>query len=122
MLRLNQLARRFIITKSQMQLAVQDPSILVIDVRTQGEVGNGHIEAKNWTHVPIHEIATALSPSMDPDDFDQAYDCKKPETDQKIVFYCKAGIRSGQAIKLAQQFGYNDVDHYAGGYDEWIQN
>lgn len=36
-----------------------------------------------------------------------------------MVFYCKAGVRSSAAAKLAEQSGYEKIAEYRGSWLEW---
>lgn len=35
------------------------------------------------------------------------------------MFYCKAGVRSAAAVKLAGQVGYQKVGEYKGSWLDW---
>lgn len=77
----------------------------MIDVRTPEEwVGElGHIE--NSELVPL---GTELM------DF-----FKNLEADQKIIFVCRSGARSGQATLLAEELGFGQCYNLVGGMLRW---
>jgi rhodanese-related sulfurtransferase len=42
--------------------------------------------------------------------------------DKTYVFYCKGGLRSLYAAKLAYEMGISSVKNLAGGFDAWLKN
>jgi len=69
----------------------------VIDVRTPGEYLDGHYPGA--INIPLNELTERL------DEF------KKMQ--QPIVAYCRSGARSGMAVSVLKQNGFNEV--YNGG-------
>jgi rhodanese-related sulfurtransferase len=67
---------------------------LLLDVRTPGEYGMGHIEgAKN---IPVDELGRRI-----------------PEVgakDRPVVVYCRSGARSARAVAMLKQAGYARVE------------
>lgn len=59
---------------------------------------------------------------LPPDEFEDRFGFTKPPTTNKIIFYCKAGVRSSSAAQLALQHGYTNVGEYKGSYDDWVKN
>lgn len=45
-------------------------------------------------------------PSRVPGDFTRIYGFHKPDKQQPIIFYCRAGVRAGTAVDLAKRAGY----------------
>lgn len=82
---------------------LREGSILLVDVREPHEFAAGHIPGA---------IAMPLS-GFDPS--------RLPEAgDKRIVFSCAAGVRSVQALMLAQQAGLRLDAHYRGGFKDWL--
>jgi rhodanese-related sulfurtransferase len=79
-----------------------DGSMLVIDVREPHEYERGHIPGS---------VSLALS-QFDPGLIPQ-------DTGKRIVFSCAAGVRSMNALAIAQSAGLALVEHYRGGFNEW---
>lgn len=53
----------------------------------------------------VGEVESALN--MSPEDFHQKYGARKPsKKDSNIVFHCRAGVRSLEAMETAHQLGY----------------
>lgn len=69
----------------------------VVDVRTPGEYLDGHYPGA--VNIPLNELTERL---------DEFNDMQKP-----IVAYCRSGARSGTAVSILKQNGFNEV--YNGG-------
>ncbi|MDO6686756.1 MULTISPECIES: rhodanese-like domain-containing protein [unclassified Agarivorans] len=77
---------------------------LLIDVRTEGEFSQGHIEqAYNIPHTAIAEQIASVT----------------KDKNQPIVVYCRSGNRSGYALQVLQAMGYQQVVN-GGGLDEML--
>jgi thioredoxin len=81
----------------------ETPGAILLDVRTTGEFGGGHLpKAKN----------------MDFRSSDFANQIKTLPKDQPIFVYCLSGGRSAQAAELLKKEGYQ-VTELKGGYLKW---
>lgn len=88
------------ISGAEARKMVEDGAVLV-DVRSPGEFGSGHIEgAKN---IPVGEIGG------------RAGELPKDKT---IVVYCRSGARSGQARSVLASKGFENV-HNLGPMSAW---
>lgn len=60
------------------------------------------------------------------DEFETRFGFPKPDVqkDQKMVFYCKAGVRAQAAAQLAVQAGYDpeSLGVYFGSWLDWSKN
>ena len=54
------------------------------------------------------------------EDFEDRFGFDKPSMAKEVVFYCKAGVRSSAAAKLANQSGYKRVGEYRGSWLDWM--
>ena len=79
-----------------------DGSMLVVDVREPQEFAGGHIPAS--ISMPLSGFDPRALPVGE---------------GKRIVFSCAAGVRSMQAIALAQAAGLDLDEHYRGGFKEW---
>jgi phage shock protein E len=79
-----------------------DSKPLVIDVRTQAEWDEGHLEIA--THIPLDEISDRIGEVA-------------PNKDQKVYLHCRSGGRSGQAKDELEGLGYTSVEN-VGGLDD----
>ena len=79
-----------------------DSKPLVIDVRTQAEWDEGHLDIA--THIPLDQIIDRIGEVA-------------PDKDQKIYLHCRSGGRSGQAKVELEKLGYTSVEN-AGGLED----
>ncbi len=86
---------------------IENPDLIVLDVRTEGEVDAGTIDAPNVIWVTL-------------DDFTNLQDQWPADLDAPIVTYCKAGHRSTVAMSILMSYGYTNVQSLKGGYGGWV--
>jgi phage shock protein E len=67
---------------------------LVIDVRSRGEFGSGHLP--NAINIPLDEISSALPERVS-------------DRDQVLLLHCQSGMRSAVAAKTLKRMGYTKV-------------
>jgi rhodanese-related sulfurtransferase len=79
-----------------------DGSIVVVDVREPHEYAMGRIPGA--TLLPLSRFDPAEIP--------------RP-LGKRVVFSCATGMRSMQALAMAQAAGLDLVEHYRGGFKEW---
>lgn len=98
-------ARRRITEVSADQLASLDPSrIILIDVREGLELEQGKIPGAY--HIPRGVLEGSIH-------------MVSPPTDQPLVVYCSAGVRSALAASTLRTMGYSNACSLAGGFQEW---
>lgn len=86
------------------RLAWGDQSILVLDVRTPAEYGEGHVPgAINIPHTEIASRSGELAEARSRD----------------IVVYCRSGNRSAQALEALSDAGFKRLFHMQGDYLRW---
>ncbi|KAJ0000111.1 hypothetical protein NQD34_011953 [Periophthalmus magnuspinnatus] len=94
----------------------QDKAV-IIDVREPWELREyGSIPRS--INVPLGQINTALR--LDAEEFQEKYGGEMPQPTDNIVFTCLAGVRSLIALETATSLGYKSVQHYPGGWQEWV--
>ena len=86
------------------QMMETSKDIILIDVRTQGEVDNGIIG--NPLHIDISKP-----------DFKQKIEAL--DKSKEYIVYCAVGGRSGTAVKYMRQAGFDKSYNMMGGYKEW---
>jgi len=95
-------------TEELQALLAKDRNLVVIDVRTQMEIGivGGMVGApgtvmlpRGWLEFRIADVA--------------------PDKDQPIVVYCGTNQRSPLAADTLTRMGYTNVMNYPGGFFEW---
>lgn len=93
------------VTPTALTELVSSDAVDLIDVRDASEWEAGHIDGARL--VPLEQLRA------DPD----AALVRGPA----IVFICAKGIRSMQAAKLAERFGYERIYTLEGGTKEWVK-
>lgn len=103
--------------------------ITLIDVREPSEVAQGMIPAA--VNVPLSEFGSAFNPDSyaeNANDFERKFSFPRPSFDDPIVFYCRSGKRSQQALETARERGwwkYVSKTHlsarnYSGSWMDWV--
>jgi rhodanese-related sulfurtransferase len=91
------------IDPAEAKRTIDDKTARLIDVRTQEEFDEEHIEGA--TLVPLDHIETI-----------QAYD--SIHFDTTIIVYCRSGVRSAEAANALVAMGYTNV-YDLGGIIDW---
>lgn len=121
-----QLLRRFSspppasdVSYEQLKQLLAGRKAVVIDVREPWELREyGFIPGS--INVPLGQVNTALQ--LVPEEFKEKYGGEMPQQTDNVVFTCLAGVRSKMALETATSLGYKDVQHYAGGWQDWVKN
>ncbi len=88
-------------------LLVEEPELVLIDVRTAAEVEEkGFLAADNITYIAIEEFVDRRSEWP-------------ADKDAQIVIYCGSGHRSTIAMPILASYGYTEVYSLKGGYGAW---
>jgi len=82
--------------------ALQRPSSVLIDVRTEQEFAEGALPGA--TRIETEDLAERIA-------------AVAPDKDASVVLYCRSGRRASAAQNLLQELGYTQVFN-AGGYQE----
>lgn len=78
---------------------------LIIDVRTQDEFNDGHIE--NSLNFNIYDAVKFIE------------EISKLDKKASVHVYCKSGVRSLQACEIIKGMGFSKVFNLIGGITEW---
>ncbi len=92
------------INVNEAKALIDKGGVTVLDVRTQGEYGGGHL--KNA------KLADVTAPG-----FEQAI--AKLDKNKPVVVYCAVGGRSSRAADIMVQKGFKNVYNVSGGYNAW---
>ncbi|XP_071368839.1 thiosulfate sulfurtransferase/rhodanese-like domain-containing protein 3 [Centroberyx affinis] len=107
------------VSYEQLKQLLAGRKAVLIDVREPWELREyGFIPGS--INVPLAQVNAALQ--LDPEDFKEKYGGEMPQQMDNIVFSCLAGIRSKTALDAAASLGYKDVQHYPGGWKDWVKN
>ncbi|XP_068586181.1 thiosulfate sulfurtransferase/rhodanese-like domain-containing protein 3 [Cebidichthys violaceus] len=107
------------VSYEQMKQLLAGRKAVVVDVREPWELREyGFIPGS--INVPLGQVNTALQ--LGPEEFIEKYGGEMPQQTDNIVFTCLAGVRSKAALNTAASLGYKDVQHYPGGWQDWVKN
>lgn len=98
-----------VISTEELQREIADtPDLVLIDIRTPGEVAamGGAIAAGQNINIPRGWLEFRVAG-------------RAQSKDTPIVVYCGANIRSSLAAHTLQQMGYTNVRNYADGFIGW---
>lgn len=82
-----------------------DPSLVILDVRTQTEYDDGHIE--NAAHLNYY------SPTF-------TVDLNNLDKTRTYIVYCKSGGRSANTLDIMENLGFREAYNMEGGITDWI--
>jgi phage shock protein E len=82
------------------------PGLVILDVRTPEEFGEGHLDG-------------AIMVDFYQDDF--ASQIAELDHDQPYLVYCRSGSRSGQTRAIMDELGFTDVADVDGGIIAWTE-
>ncbi|KAL6097815.1 tstd1 [Pungitius sinensis] len=107
-----------VVTYPQLKTMLSNGDIQLFDVRNPDEHLAGRIP--NAVNVPLGTLEESLK--LSPEDFQQTFHVKAPgKDDDNIVFHCKTGRRSSNALDIALKLGFHRARHFQGGFTEWAQ-
>ena len=100
--------------------AIDDPDIILLDVRSDDEFNGGHIPGS------IH-LEWINSVNIDSDkklksleELKEIFISKGITANKKIITYCHTGVRAAQsAFVLKELLGFEEVKNYDGSWSEW---
>ena len=84
--------------------AIKEPNTVLLDVRTQGEFDNGHIEGA--TLIPVEQLSNRLG------ELENA----KSKT---VLVYCRSGNRSTVAANILKDAGFSSLVNLQSGIRGW---
>lgn len=90
---------------AQFEQKLEDPNVVLIDVRTPQEFAQGHIEG-------------ALNIDFYGDNFEN--DIHAINQSKTILVYCKSGNRSGKAANILAKNNFKSVYDLSGGISNWM--
>lgn len=116
---LSQEAKATISKEELADLINKKKDYVLVDVREAHEHEHGIIPTAK--SIPLNEIPSALAPAgLSHEEFQDTYGFPKPKVDERIIFYCRSGARSGVATHLARSLGYTKAINYAGSFIDWF--
>ncbi|KAJ0022916.1 hypothetical protein NQD34_015050 [Periophthalmus magnuspinnatus] len=105
-----------VVTVSQLKAMLDSKNAQLFDVRRPDEFQAGHIPSA--VNILLDDLEVSLK--LPSETFEQKFQVKAPaKTDDNIVFNCRSGVRSGQALDIARRLGFSKARHLQGGFNEW---
>ncbi len=92
-------------TMDEVSAGLASGTIVLVDVREPHEFAMGRIAGS--VSMPLSRFDPAALPV---------------QPGKRIVLSCAAGVRSLQAMQLAQAAGVDVDTHYAGGFKDWVMS
>ena len=89
----------------ELKIGLCNGTVLLVDVREPHEFSAGRIPSALSMPLSVFEA--------DDLPFEQG---------KRVIFSCRTGVRSIQALKLAQQAGLKITDHYKPGFVGWVND
>jgi rhodanese-related sulfurtransferase len=92
-------------TPAQFAEVIEDPEVIILDVRTAQEFESGHIEGAINIDIQSYEYADSLA-----------------ELDKSAHYavYCRSGNRSSYACQDLIDLGITAIDHLEHGIIAWV--
>ena len=92
------------VTVAEASILIGDkPELVILDVRTQTEYDDGHLEGA--VLIPVQELPDRL------DELDKG---------DELLVYCRTGNRSGTAVGILEDNGFTKIYHMNDGISTWI--
>jgi thiosulfate/3-mercaptopyruvate sulfurtransferase len=112
-------------TKEQCELAIGDPTKVILDSRSPEEFRGEDVRAKFGGHIPgavnidYRTNFTAQGTLKSPAELRQLYESKGVTRDKEVISYCQTGQRSSTTYFVLRLLGYQKIGNYAGSWIEW---
>jgi thiosulfate/3-mercaptopyruvate sulfurtransferase len=112
-------------TKEQCELAIGDPTKVVLDTRSPEEFRGEDVRAKFGGHIPgavnidYRTNYTSAGTLKPPAELRQMYESKGVTPNKEVIAHCQTGQRSSTTYWVLRLLGYNKVGNYAGSWIEW---
>jgi rhodanese-related sulfurtransferase len=97
-------AREEVITPLEARDIIKNTEVILLDIRTPEEYRAGHIQGAiniDYYSPVFYKQISELDP------------------EKKYVIYCRTGSRTGAAISIFNNLGFNSVQDIAGGITAW---
>lgn len=105
-----------VVTVPQLKSMMARMKVQLFDVREPSEYQAGTIPGA--VNLPLGDLELSLK--LPSETFEQRFGVNAPgKEDDNIVFSCRSGVRSGQALGIARLLGFSKARHLEGGYKAW---
>ncbi|KAL5594157.1 hypothetical protein BROUX41_001202 [Berkeleyomyces rouxiae] len=101
--------------KMQKLVKEQPEEYVIVDARERGElVQTGTIPSA--VNIPIASAPDSFQ--IHDEDFEDRFGFERPARDKTLLFFCKAGVRSHAAARMARDAGWRTAE-YPGSWVDW---
>ncbi|XP_038223063.1 rhodanese domain-containing protein CG4456-like [Zerene cesonia] len=106
-----------VVSYEDMLKVIYQPEKVIIDVRNPDEIeSTGKIPSS--INIPLNTMQDALT-MMSEEEFKKQYQRPKPSPSDELIFYCRSGQRSSEALNRAIKLGYSKSKTYLGSWNDW---
>jgi thiosulfate/3-mercaptopyruvate sulfurtransferase len=107
-----------LVTKEQVEAALEDPTVVIVDARPANEYAAGHIPGA--VNIPMEQNYSAADGTLLPiDELQSLYIDAGITPDKQVIVYCNSGVRASNDFFALTYLGYPQVALYAGSWPEW---
>lgn len=114
--------RELLATKDEVLASLNDPDVLIVDARSQGEYDKGHIPGAMNREYTSNAIMKDANRYLTPDALRQAYEELGMTSGKRAITYCSTGVRGSVAAFSLRLAGFEDVALYVGSWNEWSRD
>jgi thiosulfate/3-mercaptopyruvate sulfurtransferase len=109
-------------TKDEVLSSLDDPDVLVVDARSAGEYGDGHIPgAVNMTYTD-NAVMKDVNTYLPAAELRVRYEALGMVEGKRAITYCSTGARGSVAAFAMRLAGFDNVALYAGSWTEWTRD
>ena len=108
-----------IATIDEVEAALDDPNVVLVDARTPEEYAKGHLPGA--VNIPFIDNAAPDSGGRwrSPEELRALYAAAGVTEDMTVIPYCLTGVRSAATYVTLTALGYPDVSLFTGSWAEW---
>ncbi|XP_045762172.1 rhodanese domain-containing protein CG4456-like [Maniola jurtina] len=106
-----------VVSYEDMLKVIHQPEKMIIDVRNPDEV-NSTGKIPSSINIPLGNVQDALA-TMSEEEFQKQFRRPKPSVSDELIFYCRSGKRSTEALDKALKLGFNKSKTYLGSWNDW---
>lgn len=100
----NSLQTSKIIDSEEVKKQLNAPKVQLVDVRTAAEYKEGHI--KGFKNIPLNSLEKNID---------------KIDRSTPVIIHCQSGVRAAMAYSILRKHGYENVENYSGGINDWTE-
>lgn len=97
-----ELQKANLVTIEELKNKLKKKEVQIIDVRTETEYKNGHIDGVE------NIVLTSLENNLE-----------KISRDKTVIIHCQSGVRASMAYSILKRKGINNIKVFLGGMNEW---